>query len=90
VAADLVVQGRILQESAEAIPQKNPNIVDLSALWTYRILVSKVIKGKVPSAEITARNIADPALRRNTDFIFYLTRSPDGTYQVRTLERAGR
>lgn len=90
VAADLVVQGHVLQESAEAIPQNNPNLVELSALWTYRIHIVHVIMGEERSEEITAKNTADPAIRRNIDFIFYLTRTSDGTYQVRKLERADR
>ena len=46
------------------------------------------MRGNESRQEIIAKNISDPALRKDIDFIFYLTRNPDGTYQVKKLRHA--
>lgn len=86
-APDLIVRGRILEESSEPL-RDTPGWVVLSSLWTYRIHVVHVIRGREGSEEILAKNTADPALRRDVDFVFELSRNKDGTYRVVKLKRA--
>jgi hypothetical protein len=52
--------------------------------------VKCVISGEEQAHEIVATRDADAgALHKDRDFIFHLTRKPDGTYDLRKVERAG-
>ena len=86
---DLVIQGRILQESSQPLPEQlksPPGWIDLSSLWTYRVRIVRVVHGGERNKQITVVNIADPALRMDKDFIFYLARNSDGTYNISKLD----
>ena len=86
--AELVVQGRVIDETAEPLPQ-TPGYILLASHWTYHIRVTHVISGDEKSREIIASRDSDPALRTDRDFIFYLTRRPDGTYDLKKVDRIG-
>jgi hypothetical protein len=88
-AANLVVRGRVLSETAEPIPPVSKDIVGLASRWTYRLSVKRVIAGKEPHPEIVAKGDRDGALLRNRDFMFHLTRKPDGTYDLIKVDRVG-
>ena len=82
--ADLVIQGRVLDQKSEPLPQKAGEIL-LGSLWTYKISVVRVIRGQERSPEITAMGESDPALRKDRDIVFYLSRRDNGTYHVDAL-----
>jgi hypothetical protein len=86
-AVDLIVRGRIVEESSEPLPQQ-PGTVLLALIWTYRIHVVRVIHGHERREEIVARGTSDPALRKDVDLLFDLSRSANGTYRVIALKRA--
>lgn len=86
-AVDLIVRGRIMEESSEPLPQQ-PGTILLASLWTYRIHVVRVIHGHERREEIVARGTSDPALRKDVDLLFDLSRSANGTYRVIALKRA--
>lgn len=86
-SADLVIRGRVLHEESEPLPQP-PGKILLASLWTYRVRVLRVLHGHEQRATITAKHEADPALREDIDLIFYLTRTPAGTYKVERVARA--
>ena len=85
-AADLVIRGRVLNQSSEPLPQKSGEVL-LASLWTYEVRVVRVIRGDEPNRTITAKGEADPALRKDVDLTFYLTRAPDGAYRVEKVTR---
>ena len=85
---ELIVQGRIIEETAEPIPQ-TPGYVLLASHWIYHIRVEKVIAGSERSPEIIAFKDADPALLTDRDLIFRLKRRPDGTYDLERVDRVG-
>lgn len=85
---ELIVQGRIIQETAEPLPQ-TPGYVLLASMWTYHVRVTKVIAGSERRREIIAFRDADPALLTDRDLIFRLTRRSDGTYDLKRVDRAG-
>ena len=86
--AEVIVQGRVVNETAEPLPQK-PGIVVLASHWTYHIRVTYVISGSVTMQEITAFRDSDPALREDQDFIFHLSRRSDGSYDLVKVDRIG-
>ena len=86
---DLVIRGRVMSETAEPIPPAYKNIVILAWRWTYRLRVQHVIAGKEQRSEIVAIADRDGALLRSIDFVFQLTRKPDGTYDLIKVDRIG-
>ena len=86
-AVDLIVRGRIVEESSEPLPQQTGTVL-LGSLWTYRIHVVRVIHGHERRKEIVARGTSDPAPRKDVDLLFDLSRSSNGTYRVIALKRA--
>jgi len=83
-ADDVVVIGRVTDESSEPLPQK-PGYVLLGSSWTYRIHVVHVKQGRLASKDIVAKMISDPMLLKNTNILFHLSRNDDGTYQVNSV-----
>jgi hypothetical protein len=86
--SELIVQGRVIDETAEALPQK-PGYILLASHWTYHIRVTHVILGDEKIREIIASRDSDPALRTDRDFIFHMIRKPDGTYDLKKVDRIG-
>jgi hypothetical protein len=86
-AVDPIVRGRIVEASSEPLPQQ-PGTVFLVSLWTYRIHVVRVIHGHERREEIVARETSDPALRKDVDLLFDLSRSANDTFRVIALKRA--
>jgi hypothetical protein len=86
---DLVIRGRVLNETAEPLPLTSKDVVILASRWTYHLRVKRVIAGEEQGHEIVATGDADAALLRDRDFIFHLTRKPDGTYNLRKIDRVG-
>ena len=84
--AELIVQGRVTDETAVPLPQ-TPEYIILASHWTYHIRVMHVISGDAKSPEIIASRNSDPALRTDRDFIFHLARKPDGTYDLKKVDR---
>lgn len=85
-SAGVVIRGRVLSETGVPLPT-NPDVVILGSHWTYRIAVKHVVSGKVEGRELTATKDADGALLKDRDFVFYLTRKSDGSYDVQRLDR---
>ena len=85
---DLVVRGRVLSETGEAIPPTK-DVVIIALHWTYHVRVKRVISGKVQGPDIVATRDADAgALYKDRDLIFHFTRKPDGTWDLRKVDRA--
>jgi len=78
-----------MSETAEPIPPISKNIVILASRWTYRLRVKHVVAGKEQRSKIVAMADRDGALLRNKDFVFHLTRKPDGTYDLMKVDRVG-
>ena len=88
-ANDLVVRGRVLNETSSPISPVSHNTVILASHYTYRLRVKHIIRGKERSSEIVATWDRDGTLLRDRDFIFHLTRKPDGSYDVKGVDRVG-
>lgn len=86
---DLIIRGRVTSETAEPIPPASKDIVILASCWMYRLRVQSVVAGKEQRSEIVAITDRDGALLRNKDFVFHLTRKPDGTYDLIKADRVG-
>ena len=85
--SDLIVRASVLTETAEPVAPGPTNTVILASNYTYRLRVRRVINGRETRPEITATWVRDGALLRNRDFLFHLTRKPDGSYEVQSLDR---
>jgi hypothetical protein len=84
LAVDLVIRGRILEASAQPLPQEAGEI-ELGSIWTYEVRVVRVIRGAADSPNIVVKGTSDAQIRDDKDFIFYLSREKEGAYRLEQL-----
>jgi hypothetical protein len=87
-ASDVVIQGRVVEETAKPLPIDAKYLI-LASRWTYRIRVTRLISGNEQARDIIATRDADAALLRDRDFVFHLTRRSDGIYNLTKVDRIG-
>ena len=87
--ADLVIRGRVIDRSYQELPRQ-AGYINLSVRWTYKVEVSKVIRGGERRHQIVVTGASDPPIRSDRDFIFYLDCQTDGTYVAHKLGKVPR
>ena len=83
-AADLVINGRVLDYTSQPLPQQ-PGYITLGSTYTYSVRVIEVLSGKEKNRLIKIVGVSDPPIRRDRDIMFYLARR-EGYYAVQRIE----
>jgi hypothetical protein len=82
---DAEVLGRVVAASYAKLP-KTPGYINLAVLWTLRVKVERVKRGRIPDRFITVSVVSDPAIRNDVQIDFQLKRVSPGHYEWKQSE----
>jgi len=80
------VMGRVVEASYKELPE-TPGYINLAALWTLRVKVERVVRGRIRDRFITVSVVSDPAIAKNVQLDFQLKRVGQGHYEWKQSER---
>jgi len=80
------VLGRVVEASYKELPE-TPGYLNLTALWTLRVKVERVVRGRIREEFITVSVVSDPAIAKGVQLDFQLKRVSPGHYEWKQFER---
>lgn len=80
---DLRISGRIVSVQASPLPPpQDPDVIDMTSLWTYQVQVHRVLSGKEKRRRIVVQGLSHASMRHDRIFIFDLCRTDEKTYWI--------